>query len=170
MPESTPVVGEIVMPAGGVPDEMLHVTGAPAPVCENVTGPYGTVAIASGTVVGVTVIAGHEMVSVALTLPLQPSASVAVTVKVNVPACVGVPERTPVGPSVRGGGGAPADIEKVCGAVPPVAAKAWEYGVPMGRSGSAPAGVTVIAWHPTVSVKACVTGVAVPLVAVNVSG
>ena len=32
VPESTPVVGEIVMPAGGVPDEMLHVTGAPAPV------------------------------------------------------------------------------------------------------------------------------------------
>ena len=127
-------------------------------------------AIASGTVVGVTVIVGQEMVIVALTLPLQPRVSVAVTVKLNVPAWVGVPERTPVGPSVRVGGSAPADTEKVCGAVPPAAAKAWEYGVAMVPPASAPPGVTVISGHVIVSVKFCVTGVTLPLVAVNVSG
>jgi hypothetical protein len=48
--------------------------------------------------------------------------SVATIVKLNVPAAVGVPERTPAGLSVRPGGSVPVE-EKVCGATPPVAVK-----------------------------------------------
>ncbi len=52
--------------------------------------------------------------------------SVAVTVNSNVPACVGVPERTPVvvfrsSPP----GSAPAATAKVYGALPPLAVRVW---------------------------------------------
>jgi hypothetical protein len=59
-------------------------------------------------------------------LPGQLLASVAVIVKLNWPAVVGVPEMTPVvALSVRPGGSAPLETVKVYGAVPPVAEIVW---------------------------------------------
>jgi hypothetical protein len=58
--------------------------------------------------------------------PGQLLASVAVIVKLNWPAVVGVPEITPVvALSVRPGGSAPLETEKVYGGVPPVAETVW---------------------------------------------
>lgn len=55
-------------------------------------------------------------------LPGQPFASVAVIVKLNCPAVVGVPEMTPVVElSVSPGGSAPSETAKIYGGVPPTA-------------------------------------------------
>jgi hypothetical protein len=52
--------------------------------------------------------------------------SVTITVKLKVPAVVGVPEIIPVDvPSVRPFGRAPAVIDQVYGSKPPVAVRVW---------------------------------------------
>ena len=58
-------------------------------------------------------------------LPVVPLASVAVTVKVEEPAAVGVPLRTPPAESVSHAGSEPAVTAKVYGAVPPLAVRVW---------------------------------------------
>ena len=59
-------------------------------------------------------------------LPGQPFASVAVIVKLKVPARVSVPEMTPVlALSVKPFGSAPLETVKVYGAVPPTAETVW---------------------------------------------
>jgi hypothetical protein len=59
-------------------------------------------------------------------LPGQLLASVAVIVKLKVPATLGVPEMTPVvALNVRPLGSAPLETVKVYGAVPPTAETVW---------------------------------------------
>src|SRR5262245_4532550 len=52
--------------------------------------------------------------------PVQPFASVTVTVKLEVPDAPGVPARTPAGESVTAAGGEPAVMLQATGATPPV--------------------------------------------------
>ena len=53
------------------------------------------------------------MTTVYVLLPVQPSESVAVTVKVNTPVVVGVPESTPPDCKIRPGGNEPAELVKL---------------------------------------------------------
>ena len=105
-----------------------------------------------GSVAGLTVMNG-QMGTTGITieyglLPGQLLASVALIVKLNWPAVVGVPEMTPVVPlSVKPFGSDPLETVKVYGPVPPVAEIVWLYGVPMTPGGSV-AGFTVIMGHP----------------------
>ena len=66
------------------------------------------------------------MITVNEAAPAQPSAPVARTVRVNVPAVVGVPETTPAVLSARPSGSAPALIVNWYGGVPPVAVSVCE--------------------------------------------
>jgi hypothetical protein len=84
-------------------------------------------------------------------VPEQPNASVAVTVKVNAPDTVGVPERTPPEESTSPAGNAPAVTAKVCGARPPDAVNVWLYGVPCAAPTSV-AGKTVTVAHTILNV------------------
>src|SRR4051794_23858281 len=70
----------------------------------------------------------------------QPSAATARTLKVNVPAVVGVPASTPDAPSDRPGTGVPPASENVYGPVPPLAVSDCEYATPT----VPPAGVPVM--------------------------
>ena len=58
-------------------------------------------------------------------VPVHPCASVAVTVKLDVPMVVGIPERVPEGESVNPAGKAPAVRANEYGAVPPDAEIVW---------------------------------------------
>ena len=83
-----------------------------------------------GSVAGLTVMTGQAGAP-AITmeygrLPGQLLASVAVIVKLKVPAAVGVPEMTPVvALSVKPFGSAPIETVKVYGPVPPTAEIVW---------------------------------------------
>src|SRR5438093_548810 len=66
--------------------------------------------------------AGVPIVKVIVRLPVQPLTSVAVTVNVNMPAMVGVPEIVPIDEIVNPVGNAPL-VVKVNGPVPSVADK-----------------------------------------------
>ena len=52
--------------------------------------------------------------------------SVALTVKLAVPAVVGVPEMVPLALRFSPAGSEPVDTDQVYGGVPPVAASGWE--------------------------------------------
>jgi len=67
--------------------------------------------------------------------------SVTWTVKLLVPDAAGVPLITPAVVKVKPAGSAPAATDHVCGGVPPVAAKVWEYDVPTVAAGK---GATVV--------------------------
>src|SRR4051794_8742307 len=91
--------------------------------------------------------AGHPalaIVTVYKRLPVQPAASVAVMVNVNVPAVVGVPVIAPE-PPLRTSpvGSAPLEMVNVYGAVPPEPETVWLYAVPKLPFGSV-AGLTVM--------------------------
>src|SRR4051794_15100230 len=94
--------------------------------------------------------AGHPalaIVTVYKRLPVQPAASVAVMVNVNVPAVVGVPVIAPE-PPLRTSpvGSAPLEMVNVYGAVPPEPETVWLYAVPTLPFGSV-AGLTVMMGH-----------------------
>jgi hypothetical protein len=118
-----------VRPGGKAPLDTVNVYGGLPPVARTVWL-YGIPANAGGSVAGLTVIKGQrETTGITMEyglLPGQPLASVAVIVKLNTPAVVGVPEMMPVvAPSIRPFGNAPAETTKVYGAVPPVAETVW---------------------------------------------
>src|SRR5947209_19921103 len=73
-----------------------------------------------------TVITWQPMVSVYVApVPVQPFASVTLTVSGNEPVCVGVPERMPAGESVRPGGSVPLLMVHGFAQIGAVAAKRW---------------------------------------------
>src|SRR5438874_5257423 len=89
-----------------------------------------------GNEVGVSVIAGQIITFAYIRVPMQPSASVAPTVKLKKPEVVGVPESTPEDESmVRPGGVVPLTKLKEYGPVPPEAVRVWLYGEPSAPSG-----------------------------------
>jgi hypothetical protein len=65
-----------------------------------------------------------------------PLAPVTRTVKLEVPAAVGVPLRTPAADRLRPAGSAPAETDQLYGVVPPVAASDWLYDAPIVPAGS----------------------------------
>ena len=125
VPDITPAVLS-VNPPGKAPCEMLHVIGA-VPVAVSVrvyvvpTVPFGSVC--AGIVGAATIV----IVSCLVTEPAEFSAR---TVKVNVPAAVGVPVIAPVVAfSVNPPGKAPDEMLHVIGAVP-LTLSVWVYAVP----------------------------------------
>src|SRR5437763_14472991 len=79
-------------------------------------------------------------------VPLQPLESVALTVMVNVPVCVGVPESTPLLPSVRPAGSEPLASENVVVPMPPLCVNVSLNAEP--ATPLFPAGfVTVMVWQ-----------------------
>src|SRR5690606_17887038 len=83
--------------------------------------------------------------------PVVPSASVAVAVKLKLPACVGVPLRVPSVARPMPVGSVPV-IANVYPGVPPLATSVCEYMLPKVAAGSA-AGVSVIGGGATESVR-----------------
>ena len=84
------------------------------------------------------------MMTVKLWTPVQPVASVAVTLKLYVPCDVGVPESAPPVDRLTPLGNAPALVVKLYEAVPPLAVSVALYAVPTNPFGKV-AGVIVIA-------------------------
>ena len=116
VPESTPAVDK-AMPGGSAPED--QVTGKVPPVCVKLNAGY-TVPTVPTVGVPLMVIVGQDaarIVSATVLLAVQPFASDTVTVTLNVPGVVGVPESTPTPDSVMPGGNAPDD--QVTGDVPP---------------------------------------------------
>ena len=98
-----------------------------------------------GNVAGESVIAGQITIVYDL-FSGQPFASVAVTVKLNVPAAVGVPVRFPSVASERPVGSEPEVTAYEYGAVPPLAEIVWLYAVPVFPPGRL-VGANVIVGH-----------------------
>lgn len=83
-----------------------------------------------GSEVGVIEIVGQTMVSEYDLLAVQPALSVTRTLKLAVPAAVGVPEITPPAERVNPAGNVPSDSDQVYGDMPPLAVSVWLYAVP----------------------------------------
>ena len=84
-------------------------------------------------------------------MPVQPFASVTLTVIGNVPVCVGVPESVPFVASVRPAGSVLAVSVNVAAPIAPLCVKVWLNGastVPVVVAGL----VTVMVWQPMTSV------------------
>jgi hypothetical protein len=96
----TPVEEARVKPVGKVPLLTLNVY-TPVPPLALIVWSYATLCVPLGSEPGDTVIDAQVAVMWYCKLPAQPTWSVAVTVKVNAPAAVGVPEITPAELIVR---------------------------------------------------------------------
>ncbi len=110
MPAKVPVAALKVMPAGSVPVNVV-VYGAMPPLTVNACA-YAVPAMAPGSVAGVRVRVGTATTTVYAWAPLWPNASVAVTVKLNVPDTVGVPDSAPAADSAVPVGRLPAVTAK----------------------------------------------------------
>src|SRR6266852_3326131 len=97
-----------------------------------------------------------------LVVPLHPFVSVAFTVAVNVPVCVGAPDRTPAGDRVRPGGRVPSATLHTIGATPPFAWSVTDgYAVP--TTGVARNGAAIVIAGQAPSIANGTTTVAVQL-------
>ena len=121
VPERRPAVVN-VMPVGKVP-VTPKVNGAVPPLAVRIWLYPGWFTVQSGNVVGLIVRLKTE--TVMLCDALAPNESVAVTVKVKLPAAVGVPDSTPVLLSVRPVGSVPLVAASVTVPVPPVVVIVW---------------------------------------------
>lgn len=128
VPEIRPVAGASDKLVGNAPDDTVHVEyGLVPPVTANVCA-YAAVNVPSDNEAVLTTGAGLTTMDNDLATVVTLFASVAVTVKLNVPVAVGVPEITPVvAASDKPPGNAPdAMVHDAYGLVPPVAAKVCE--------------------------------------------
>ncbi len=125
VPEMVPE-GLRVKPGGSEPSIIDQVYGGMPPVAFKVVAGYGTLSVAGGKFVGVTVSGAALIVIWNGPDACCWRASVAVAVNRKFPICVGVPVIVPAGLSVRPGGSAPDVIAQVYGVVPPVAFKVVE--------------------------------------------
>jgi hypothetical protein len=136
-------------PAGNVPLSTLHVMGVP-PVATSVrlyavpTTPFGNDVVVIATAV---IVMDNCFVSL-------PSVLVAITVKVDVFAVVGVPVMVPVAARVKPAGNSPLSILHVMG-VPPLAASVWLYAVPITPFGNT--AVVIVGTPPIVIVNSLVS-------------
>ena len=118
VPERTPPVDRVI-PGGNAPPATPKVYGPVPPLATTVLE-YACPANAEGIDTGVSVIVEQLTVSEYARSPVQPSASVAVIVKFEVPPGPdGVPESRPPDDSVRPTGKLPVVTAKVYGPVPP---------------------------------------------------
>lgn len=130
VPERTPA-GVRVRPSGRVPEDTVNV-GAGIPDAVNVyeyAAPM--VAVAGGVLAANTGAtgAGSTITVKAPVVAFGATPLLAVTVKVEVPVVVGVPERTPAVLRVSPGGRVPEDTVNV-GAGTPAAVNVYEYAAP----------------------------------------
>lgn len=96
---------------------------------------------------GLNVIVGQSTVIEYAWLPVHSLSSVAVTVKLNIPDAVGVPEISPVDKlRFKPPGSEPVVTAKVYGLVPPLAETVWLYDMPTTASGKDD-GLKVIVGH-----------------------
>ena len=127
VPLKTPAE-ESVSPAGSAPENTDQLYGVVPPVAANVwLYAVPTVPAGSGDDVVIDSAAGStvtENAFVAVPPPLT------WTVKLEAPAAVGVPLKTPAEDSVSPAGSAPDNTDQPYGVVPPVAASVWLYGAP----------------------------------------
>jgi len=140
VPERTPAL-ESVKPAGNVPEVTEYVYGDVPPDAVSVVV-YAVPTVALVSVVCVTDTVGAAITSVSACVPLNGAPvpvllSVALMLKLKLPAAVGVPERTPL-LSVTPAGNDPLTTEKVYGAVPPLAVIVCVY-----AAATVPAGTVV---------------------------
>ena len=123
VPEITPVPGARVSPAGSDPETMDHVYGVVPPAAASVAL-YAMFCVPAANEV-VVIEGGVDATTVRVSgcVAVCDLASVICTVKLVVPAPVGVPEITPVlGASVSPAGSAPETMDHAYGVVPLVAA------------------------------------------------
>jgi len=142
-PVIAPVDGFIDMPVGKLPTVTAYVYGA-VPLDAVTVWLYARPCVVAGRLAGATDnAAGEATVTEYARDPVAPTVSVAVTVKLNVAALVGVPVTAPVDAlSESPVGRLPAVTEKVDAPVPPVTLTDWLYAVPTVGAGS-DAGLTV---------------------------
>src|SRR5271165_6242107 len=132
VPLIAPVDAFSVNPAGKLPTDIAQLYGVVPPVAANVCKyPAPTCPFANDAVVIVSVGDAIVFNSAAVFDTAGTSASVTFTVKLVLPAAVGVPLIAPVDAfSVNPAGRLPTDIAQLYGVVPPVAANVCEYPTP----------------------------------------
>ena len=129
-------------PAGKLPADTLYVI-VPVPPVAVTLWLYGEPIVAAGRLAGVTAIAALT-VTVYAREPVAPTVSVAVIVKLNVPAALAVPVIAPLELfSDKPVGKLPADTLNVIAPVPPVVVTVWLYARPAVVVGN-DAGLTAI--------------------------
>ena len=129
VPLISPVREFSVRPVGKLPDARLHVYGVLPPdaarVCE-----YDAVTVPSERVAVVTVRVLYIVIESAL-VSVAPLSSITWTVKLLVPAVVGVPLITPVEAfKLNPAGRTPIVILQLYGVLPPEAVRVWLYTLP----------------------------------------
>ena len=134
VPVIAPDAAVRLSPVGRLPELMDHVNGDVPPdsvsVCEyeTVRSPPSSDAV----VIDSAALIVTDMVLVGA----APAASVTLTVKLNVPAAVGVPLKTPAELKLKPPGTDPELTDHVSVPVPPVVAKVCEYTTPTSPTGS----------------------------------
>jgi len=136
VPLSTPAELKL-RPGGGVPTVIAQfVYGVAPPLAANVCE-YAVPTEPCGNGEAVLITRAALMVNENTFKAVAPALSVACTVKVDVPAVVGVPPSTPAALKLRPGGGVPAVIAQfVYCVVPPLAANDCEYAAPTEPGGN----------------------------------
>ncbi len=135
VPVIAPVAAFKLSPVGKEPNVTAYVFAPVPPVAVTVCE-YGIVIVVSGRLAGVTATGGFITTEYAL-LPVAPTVSVPVIVKLYVPATVAVPLITPVAAfKLSPVGKEPAETENVMAPVPPVEETVWLYNSPSVVGGS----------------------------------
>ena len=138
VPLKTPAE-DSVSPAGSVPEVTDQLYGGVPPVAASVwLYALPTVPAGSGLTVVIDSAAGSTVTANAFVAVPPP---VTCTVKLDVPAALGVPLKTPAEDSVNPAGSVPEVTDQLYGGVPPVAASVWLYALPTVPAGS---GLTVV--------------------------
>ncbi len=122
-------------PAGSAPGPLDHVYPPVPPLADSVWL-YAAPTVPAGSDVVVMVNGGGATVMLRAWVSLPFELSFTCTVKLEVPAAVGVPLMAPLGASVRPGGSEPAFVDQLLPPVPPLAERLRLYGVPTTPAGS----------------------------------
>jgi len=143
----TPAARPLTLAPVAPPGLHKYVYGAAPPLADALAAPLAAPKQLTACVADpLTAMAGHSTASVYAWLPVQPFASVAVTVKPELPSVGGVPLSTPFAASDSPAGSAPDVTEYVYAASPPVADSVWLYAASLVAAGRA-SGDSVIGAH-----------------------
>jgi len=125
---------ESASPAGRVPDEIAHVYGGVPPLAASVCE-YAAPVYPDGRGELVVIASDATTVRLKVLVIVAGALSVTRTVKLYVPAVVGVPVIAPALESASPGGRVPDEIAHVYGGIPPLAASVCEYAAPADPDG-----------------------------------